>query len=743
MKSNRSAFSFLSVTGIVLWVLLVAWVSAALSSPANPFPEYECIKPNIDFWRDVYTKYSTSQGVIHDSENLSVVYEVINLEDTDRRGAARRNKDKIKQVKRKYENILADLASGKSPSSAEGKRVSALFGPNPSKAVLREAKNNVRFQLGQKDKFREGLIRSGAYLEEIKKILRIYGVPEDLAYLPHVESSFNYKAYSKFGASGIWQFTHSTGRRFMAVDYTLDERRDPVHATHAAAKLLKENYEKLGDWPLAVTAYNHGANGMLKAKQAKGCYEKIFKEYESRLFKFASRNFYSEFLAAKDVAQNYQQYFGNLKIDPPVRFHEVKLAGYVPVDDLIQYFKVDSDDFRLLNPALREPVYGGQKHVPKGYRVRLPDHERVIKLAANIPDSLYERNQKRSNFYVVQRGDTAGKIARIHGIKLDDLILANQLNRRATVYVGQNLRIPTSDERIIQLAATTKKQPVEKTKTRLASLTPEAVSGGAKREVAAPDTATKKQSSKAKVSVEAVEAPVEPEAPQTPEVSPALAPQPPKIKLAMANSHGGSTEMLGKSTVRDDSTGDAAFRMALLRSQDHSAESAAPAVEEQKEQATLDVNPAVVVGHLKVEQLTETKKGLVGTIRVEAEETLGHYAEWLGVRASDIRRLNGFRYGQSIRVDQTIKIPLSKIAKERFEEQRYEYHKEIEEDFFAAYRVDSTNQYRIKRGDNIWTLCQEGLDLPLWLLKKYNSDVNFSSLQPGQELVVPIVESVG
>ena len=148
------------------------------------------------------------------------------------------------------------------------------------------------------DRFREGLIRSGAYVDQIKEIFRSYGLPSDLAYLPHVESSFNPKAYSKFGAAGLWQFMRSTGKRFLEIDYTLDERRDPIRASHAAARLLKENYKALGTWPMAITAYNHGLAGMMRATRSKGNYEAIFKQYRSRLFKFASRNFYSEFLAA-------------------------------------------------------------------------------------------------------------------------------------------------------------------------------------------------------------------------------------------------------------------------------------------------------------------------------------------------------------------------------------------------------------------------------------------------------------
>ena len=92
----------------------------------------------------------------------------------------------------------------------------------------------------------EGVIRSGGYMAEMKHIFRSHNLPEDLAYLPHVESSFNTSAYSKFGAAGIWQFTRSTGKNYLNIDYVIDERRDPILSTKAAAKYLKSNFENLG-----------------------------------------------------------------------------------------------------------------------------------------------------------------------------------------------------------------------------------------------------------------------------------------------------------------------------------------------------------------------------------------------------------------------------------------------------------------------------------------------------------------
>ena len=117
-------------------------------------------------------------------------------------------------------------------------------------------------------------------------------MPEDLADLPHVESSFNIGAVSKAGASGIGQFTRSTGSQYMRINRHVDERTNPFVSTRAAAQLLKKNYEILGSWPLAITAYNYGTSGMMQSRSIHGSYENIFNKYREGYFKFASRNFY-------------------------------------------------------------------------------------------------------------------------------------------------------------------------------------------------------------------------------------------------------------------------------------------------------------------------------------------------------------------------------------------------------------------------------------------------------------------
>ncbi|MFA6283818.1 MAG: LysM peptidoglycan-binding domain-containing protein [Desulfurivibrionaceae bacterium] len=638
----------------------------------DPFPLYDCITPNVAFWRDIYGKYPSTKGVLHDKRDLSIIYEVLDVEGVWETGARERDRRRIETAKERYLEILRSLAEGTPPRTREEKRVAGFFGPRATSEDFRLAQDNIRFQSGQKDNFRKGLIRSGAYLEEIKQIMASYGVPEDLAYLPHVESSFNYKAYSKFGAAGIWQFTESSGKQFkLDVGYAIDERRDPLKATHAAARMLRHNYELLGTWPLAVTAYNHGINGMMRAKAAKGDYEKIFQEHESELFKFASRNFYSEFLAAREVAKNYKAYFGPLPIEPPVNSKGVVLPNYALVDDLVKHLKVDLDTFKALNPALREPVYLGQKLIPKGYEVRVPQQGKAVRLADNIPPQILKEDQAQTTMYQVRQGDTAYSIALTHGITVANLLRGNGLDAQAVLCPGQNLRIPGAGERGAQLAALgiRRAEPPRPT-----GLTP-VVSG---------------------------EKPV---------------PQ-----------HGGEVVSMVKLAGAPGS---------------ETATEKAPEPRMAKGAQCPPLTPAKVLGNLGVEKITKKQGKTYGIIRVEAEETLGHYARWLGIRAWDLRRLNGLRYEQALAVNQPVKIPLAKGSKERFEAQRYEFHKEMVEDFFAAYRLmEGTRSYRVKQGDTIWALCQNEFELPFWLIKKYNPSVNFAQLKPGLRLVVPHVESI-
>ncbi len=220
----------------LLIFLGVFFTNTSTALAANPpaskisvdtFPMHPSIKPNVDFWISIFTKYSKKQGVIHDINHLNIVYEIIKLDPSQTRTASRNNKKRIKSAYAKYKTILLALSKKKTGLTKEELRIAALFKPNTSSKSFKNAAFNIRCQTGLKKQFKEGLVRSGSVIEEFKRIFKSHGLPTDLTYLPCVESSFNFKAYSKFGAAGIWQFTRSTGKQYMTVGYVVDERRDP------------------------------------------------------------------------------------------------------------------------------------------------------------------------------------------------------------------------------------------------------------------------------------------------------------------------------------------------------------------------------------------------------------------------------------------------------------------------------------------------------------------------------------
>ncbi len=431
---------------VVLMVLLFVLFQpvpghCSIPSTLSEFPEYDVIAPNVKFWEQVFSTWSESQSAVHDARHLDIVYAVIDVKPGYGRSIRRVNRKRQNAAIKKYKAILAGLARGKKELTPEEQRVADLFGDRAGPKAFKQAMVNIRCQKGLKESFRKGLIRAAPYLERFRRIFNEYGLPEDLVYLPCVESSYDLKAYSRFGAAGIWQFTRSTGRRYMRVDYVVDERRDPLISTVAAARLLKKNFDMTQSWPLAITAYNHGLNGILRAKKRVGGYEHIFTTYRSRTFKFASRNFYSEFLAARNVAKNAKVHFGRIPKQNSPELKRLTLRGFADAKALAVFLNIELDTLRQLNPALRKPVFSGQKHIPKDYQLWLPAGIPVSKLN-QIPKRLFSAKQKPSRFHRVEKGDTAGKIARIHGVRVKDLILANNLDRRATIYIGQNLRIP-------------------------------------------------------------------------------------------------------------------------------------------------------------------------------------------------------------------------------------------------------------------------------------------------------------
>ena len=372
----------------------------------------------MNFWIHVFARLEGDSGVLHDAYDLSIRYQTLYNLPRDKE----RRRSLIRRKRNYYKGILERLAHGKRRGlTRDERRVLAMFKGKQTAAVFRQATRQVRFQGGIREAFRAGLVRSGAYLPVIEPIFERAGLPKELTLLPHVESSFRNDAYSKSGAAGIWQFMPATGRQFLTINKTVDERHDVRLATIAATKLLKENYRLLGTWPLAITAYNHGAWGMKKAVARTGTKDigKIVQRYRGRAFGFASRNFYAEFLAAVHVANHYKRYFGNVRFakphTKPGQQEHYRVRRGDSLRRIAKRFNTTVSALAALNNLEQLNL------IKTGQLLRVPvQHQR----------------------YRVRRGDTLGRIAKRLGTTVGALVAMNNIDQAHLIKPGQVLRVP-------------------------------------------------------------------------------------------------------------------------------------------------------------------------------------------------------------------------------------------------------------------------------------------------------------
>lgn len=445
VKTFRGASRCLLATA-----LLVATLCApqSLVLAAQTLPRPAGLEPDISFWRKIFGEVSTDEALVHDNRYLGVVYEKLDLSDLQSDGARQREMD---AAKARYSRILTRLAAGdRSGLGRDERRVLALWAGRPGSSSLRGAAERVRVQQGLSDRFLQGLVRSGRWEEHIRDSLRQAGVPEMLAALPHVESSYNPEARSFVGAAGLWQFTAGTGRRFMRIDSAVDERRDPFVSSEAAARLLKANYGELNSWPLAITGYNHGTGGMRRAKRALGTddIETIVRNYSGPTFGFASRNFYVSFLAAEEVERNAEDYFGSVQRDAPEQLATIEVPAYLSARTLEQSLGVPQETLQAYNPSLLPAIWMGKKYVPRGYSLRLPDTVSRAQAETRLAGvSGPERRSAQlaepgSNTHRVRSGETLSGIAARYGTSPSRLASLNGLSKRNLIRVGQNLKLP-------------------------------------------------------------------------------------------------------------------------------------------------------------------------------------------------------------------------------------------------------------------------------------------------------------
>jgi len=294
----------------IVTVCLLALTAPAFAAENPEFP-IEGLERRVEFWKKAFTQYGKDDLIIHDRNYVNLIYECASDRDL---------KAKLRAVRDAFHEIRLKLKTPENLGPLAQRIYTAINdeGIPVSVPVLMRLSTNLHTQRGVKERFRDGVVRSGRYVSQFQEILKGGGIPEELALLPLVESSFE-EVRSTAGAVGVWQFTRKTGGLYhLKMSGGVDERLDPEKATRAAGRLLRQNYSALGSWPLALTAYNHGLGGVKHAQRKFGPdLVTIIDKYNGPRFGYASMNFYSEFLAAVEIYNNYQNYFGKLVLEKP------------------------------------------------------------------------------------------------------------------------------------------------------------------------------------------------------------------------------------------------------------------------------------------------------------------------------------------------------------------------------------------------------------------------------------------
>ena len=635
------------MTSIRCFSLLASLLLTGAAYASEVFPQPPELQPDVDFWVSIFTQYSTDEGVLHDNRNLAVVYDRLDMpEKTSRRERNRQVDKRRKQL----QAVLRTLASGKRNNlSAEEAQVLALWPGGVSNETLALAAKRIRFQQGLRDRFGQGLERSGRWRDHVNAQFTALGVPTEIAALPHVESSYNPDARSHVGASGIWQFTRSTGRRYMRVDHVVDERNDPFAATRAAGRLLAYNYSITGNWPMAITAYNHGLAGVRRAMRQFGdtAYVEILRNYDGRTFGFASRNFYVAFLAAKEVDQNVEKYFPGIVPEQATDYATAKLPTYVSVEGLSDALGVTQKHIAKHNPGLQATIWQGSKYLPKGYELRLPTASidgSLDNLIAALPDTAKFSKQLPDMFHTVARGDTLSQIAETYDTRVSTLVALNQLNSSHRIRAGQRLRLPAAGP------LPTAPEPVQP-----AAIEPTVVASVAASEPIAE-------------------------------------------------------------------------------------------VEEMAPAALADELASASLGPVETTLLSDPSDYTVasdGTIEVQPLETLGHYGDWLEIKTQRLRDLNGLAFRTPVDVGKRIRLDLGTVDAKAFEERRIAYHRAQQDSFFRKHVISDVSEHVIKRGESIWVIALRKYDVPVWLFRQYNPELDMHNVRPGTKVQIPILTDAG
>lgn len=426
------------------------------------------LRGRVDFWKDVFTKYTGNQVVVHHRDFPQIRFGVLDFSQEAKSMNAvqlERHKDKVEaEAVASIKRQLIELSQGEEPQTQFQRDAVELLsgipgGPEKYKKIVDD--DLVRTQTGIRERYAEAIRRAWKYLPVMEQIfVAEYGLPKELTRIPFIESSFDYTAYSSVGAAGIWQFMPRTARSHkMLVGRYVDERRDPLRATRAAAEYLRGAYNSLGNWPLAITSYNHGIGGVRAKVKKSGTSDLaiMIEDKNERFFGFASTNFYPEFLAALEIFNEHEKYFPEIPAQPPLRVYSYPVKSSVSVAHVSRQLDVPLDALKEANYALLEPVWRGAAKIPAGYVLRVPvEYQRgareITPEASTRPAQVIAVSQtSNKTTHRVVRGESLISISKRYKTTVDRLMAMNGLSK-TSVKPGQLIIVresPSSRQEVV------------------------------------------------------------------------------------------------------------------------------------------------------------------------------------------------------------------------------------------------------------------------------------------------------
>ena len=329
------------------------------------------------------------------------------------------------------------------PATADESNAEALY--NVPILVTPKVEGHMRFfHTSIRDRFEQWLLRLGKYKKQVEDIFLQFDLPSDLVFLSLVESGFNPHAYSRARATGPWQFMQGTAKVYgLRVDQYVDERRDPIKSTVAAAHYLRDLHDLFGTWPLAMAAYNAGEGKVMRALQ-KTQSKSFWEIAQTRHLKKETKEYVPRFMAATIIAKNPDRYGFPLVEPVPHQVEEVVVSRSLHLRDVAATTGVSYDDLERLNPELRRSITppGEDYHlkVPVGAKTTVePLLDQVKTWKGPLPS--LKKGAARSEWYKVRVGDTMQTVAKRFRLSVPDLKAKNHLAAHHILRPGDRLRI--------------------------------------------------------------------------------------------------------------------------------------------------------------------------------------------------------------------------------------------------------------------------------------------------------------